>query len=104
MGLVAGTFGAPFLHFFFTKVAPKLRFKGLSDAQFVFLRTTAHMGVVLPLNLFQFFMILGVLNLGLNWGKIWEVQLPKYKKAVLAGWKFWPPILLIMYKFIPIPF
>jgi protein Mpv17 len=65
---------------------------------------TAHMGIVLPLNLFQFFMILGFLNYGLNWGKIKEVQLPKYKKAVLAGWKFWPPILLMMYKFVPIPY
>ena len=49
-------------------------------------------------------MIIGMINFRFDVKTAFREQFPKYKKAVVAGWKFWPPILLVMYRFVPVPF
>ncbi|TNV75913.1 hypothetical protein FGO68_gene16685 [Halteria grandinella] len=103
-GIVAGLFGAPFLHLFLTKAVPLLNFKGLSAAQFLFLRIFIHQAVVMPLNIFQFFMITGLLTSGFDIKKTIDNQIPKYKKALIRGWMYWPLLLVIMYRYVPTHF
>ena len=52
----------------------------------------------------QFFMILGLLNSQRldNITSIWETQRGKYQLAVIRGWEFWPPLLFVMYRFVPV--
>lgn len=94
---MAGAFGAPFLHIFLTRVAPHLHLGSLSPFKFLLMRLFVHQAIVMPLNMLQFFIILGLLHNNFSLEKTIEVQIPKYKRAVVAGWKFWPLLLILMY-------
>ena len=55
----------------------------------------------MPMNLFQFFLILGFIN-GKGLKEAWDTQIPKYKRAVTRGWQYWPPLLFVMYRWVPV--
>ena len=108
---MAGLFGSPFLHLFLTRVMPKvspLFSKGSLSSSSSFAiaatRILIHQLVLMPLNMLQFFMILGLLNSQRldNITSIWETQRGKYQLAVIRGWEFWPPLLFVMYRFVPV--